>query len=116
MSVRLRLLFDEDTEAKFARLCEKDGHDVERVVDASELGRGSRDVEVRRYATATGRIVVTHDDDYVRGTRSERDSTFYAPNQRLSAFELYRILTAVCDTIPSAKELPTIVYLTEEWL
>lgn len=56
MSVTLSLLFDEETEAKFARLCEKDGHDAERVVEVSDLGRGSTDHEVRRYANATDRI------------------------------------------------------------
>lgn len=116
MSVTLPLLFDEDTEAKFAKLCEKDGHDVERVVDVSELGRGAKDAEVRRYAHSTDRIVVTHDDDYVGETRVDGDSTFYAPNQRLSAFERYRILSAVCDAVSSAEELPPVVYLTEEWL
>ena len=112
----LPLLFDEDTEAKFARLCEKDGHDVERVVDVSELGRGAKDAEVRRYANSTGRIVVTHDDDYVSETWTDGDRTFYAPNQRLSAFELYRILTTVCDAVASDEELPPVVYLTEDWL
>jgi len=116
MSVTLPLLFDEDTEAKFARLCEKDGHDVERVVDVSKLGRGAADTEVRQYANATDRIVVTHDDDYVRETRSDGDRTFYAPNQRLSAFELYRILSAVCDAVASTADLPAVVYLTEDWL
>lgn len=116
MSVTLSLLFDEDTEAKFARLCDKDGHDVERAVDVSELGRGAKDIEVRRYANSTDRIVVTHDDDYVSETRSDGDRTFYAPNQRLSAFELYRILSAVCDAVSSAAELPPVVYLTEDWL
>jgi hypothetical protein len=116
MSATLPLLFDEDTEAKFARLCEKDGHDVERVVDVSELGRGAKDAEVRRYAHSTGRIVVTHDDDYVSETQAGGDRTFHAPNQRLSAFELYRILSAVCDAVSSAAELPPVVYLTEDWL
>ncbi|WP_251342665.1 DUF5615 family PIN-like protein [Haloplanus halophilus] len=116
MSVTLSLLFDEDTEAKFARLCEKEGHDVERVVDVPELGRGAKDAEVRRYANSTDRIVVTHDDDYVRGARADDDRTLYAPNQRLSAFELYRILSAVCDVVSSAEELPPAVYLTEDWL
>ena len=41
---------------------------------------------------------------------------FYAPNQRLSAFELYRTLSAVCDAVASAEELPPTVYLTEDWL
>jgi predicted nuclease of predicted toxin-antitoxin system len=76
MSVTLALLFDEDTEAKFARLCEKEGHDVERVVDISELCRGAKDTEIRRYANSTDRIVVTHDDDYVSGTRADDDRTF----------------------------------------
>jgi hypothetical protein len=116
MSVTLPLLFDEDTEAKFARLCEKDGHDVERVVDVSALSRGAKDAEVRRYANSTDRIVVTHDDDYVSETRADGDRTFYAPNQRLSAFELYRMLSAICDAVSSAEELPAVVYLTEEWL
>jgi hypothetical protein len=116
MPVTLSLLFDEDTEAKFARLCEKDGHDVERIVDVSKLGRGSKDAEVRRYANSTDRIVVTHDDDYVRETQSHDDRVFYAPNQRLSAFELYRILSAVCDAVSSAEDIPPVVYLTEDWL
>jgi hypothetical protein len=116
MSVTLSLLFDEDTEAKFARLCEKDGHDVERVVEVSELGRGAKDYEVRRYANATDRIVVTHDSDYLSVAQSEGDRTFYGPNQRLSAFKLYQILSAVCEAADSTEELPRTVYLTENWI
>jgi len=113
VALTLSLLFDEDTEAEFARLCTNDGHDVERVVSVAELGSGVDDSRVAAYARSAGRIIVTHDDDFIRGTQSTE--VFYAPNQRLSAFELYRIVSEVCELYPGQSALPDVVYLTEDW-
>lgn len=113
MAFTLSLLFDEDTEQKLARLCEKDGHDVERVVTVPELGDGTKDPEVREYAKREDRIIVAHDDDHVG---VDHAGVFYAPNQRLSSFELYRIISAVCEAYDPSETLPEVVYLTENWL
>jgi len=116
MAFTLSLLFDEDTEQRLARLCKKDGHDVERVVEVPELGDGTEDPDVREYAKREDRILVGHDDDHVGVDRSTHAGVFHVPNQRLSAFEVYRIISAVCDAYGSPKDLPEIVYLTENWL
>lgn len=116
MTFTLSLLFDEDTEQKLAHLCEKDGHDVERVVTVPELGAGTKDSEVRGYAKREDRIIIAHDDDHVGVDTSDHAGVFYAPNQRLSSFELYRIISVVCETYDSSGDLPEIVYLTEDWL
>ncbi|MFB6193660.1 MAG: DUF5615 family PIN-like protein [Halobaculum sp.] len=116
MGVTLALLFDEDTEAKFARLAAKDGHDVSRVVSVAELGVGSDDDAVREYARSTGRRIVTHDEDHVAVDPSRHDGVLYAPEQRLPAFEQFRILSAICEAVTAAEELPPVVYMDRSWL
>jgi len=114
VALTLSFLFDEDTEAEFAQLCANDGHDVRRVVSVPELGSGTDDSQVEAYARSDDRIVVTHDDDFVRETRSV--GVFYAPNQRLSSFRLYRIVSEICALYPGEDALPDVIYLTEDWL
>ena len=116
MSLTLRLLFDEDTEKQFARLCERDGHDVERVVDVPELGDGAKDPAVRAYARRENRIIVCHDDDHTQVPTDEHAGVFHIPEQRLSSFDHYRILSAVCKSYPDRESLQSVVYLTEDWL
>ena len=116
MSLTLRLLFDEDTEKQFARLCERDGHDVERVVDVPELGGGAKDSDVRSYARHEDRIIVCHDDDHTQVPIEEHAGVFHIPEQRLSSFDHYRIISAVCESYPTRESLQAVVYLTDDWL
>lgn len=116
MSVTLRLLFDEDTEMKFARLCERDGHDVQRVVEVPELGPGTKDPEVREYAKEMDRIIVTHDKGFAKADASTHAGVFYAPKQHRSSFRLYRILSAVREAYPSRDALQPVAHLTDDWL
>lgn len=116
METTFRLLFDEDTGAKFAQLCSKEGHDVTRVVEIAELGAGTPDSEVRAYAASTDRILVTHDDDHTGVDPGDHAGVFYAPSQRASAVKQYRIVSAIASSVDSVDDLPPVVYLTEDWL
>ncbi|QZX98706.1 DUF5615 family PIN-like protein [Halobaculum rubrum] len=109
-------LFDEDTEKQFARLCERDGHDVERVVDVPELGDGAKDPDVRAYARRENRIIVYHDDDHTQVPIDEHVGVFLIPEQLLSSFDHFRILSAVCESYPNRGSLQPVAYLTENWL
>lgn len=114
--MQLRLLLDEDTERRLAEYLENGNHEVERVVDVDELGAGATDAEVRAYARRDDRIVVTHDDDYDSVPPDEHAGVFYCPNQRLSSFEIYRIIESVASSYPSVDVMQPVVYLTENWL
>lgn len=112
----LRLLLDEDTERELATKLRHSGHDVERVVETDELGAGATDDDVRDYARSTERILITHDDDHITVDVDEHAGVFYAPNQRLSAFHLFRIIQQISEMYPNREAVPPIVYLTTDWL
>lgn len=115
--MNLRLLLDEDTEGDLADYLRKSGCDVERVVAVDELGTGSDDAAVMAYARRTDRIIVTHDSDYADPALEPRHSgVFYVPDQRLSAYRLFRIISAVVECYSSTDEFEAVVYLTENWL
>lgn len=112
----LRLLLDEDTERELATKLRHAEHDVERVVEATELGPGATDDSVREYSRNTGRIIATHDDDHISVAVDEHAGVFYAPNQCLSAFELFRIVQRISEVYPNQSEIPPVVFLTTDWL
>lgn len=99
-----------------AEYLENGGHDVERVVDVDDLGPGATDREVRNYARRSDRIVVTHDDDHGSVSPKKHAGVFYCPNQRLTSFDIYRIIDAVASSYPSVDAMQSVVYLTENWL
>ncbi|WP_436931829.1 DUF5615 family PIN-like protein [Halosimplex halobium] len=113
--MRLALLLDENVEADLARKLARDGHDVERVVEVETLGVGTPDAEIRRYARETGRIVVTYDDHFA-DPDGDHAGVFYCPDQDLSPFEIFRIVSSITDHFDEPGSLPPVVYLTENWL
>lgn len=113
--MRLRFLLDEDTERALATKLRRAGHDVERVVDVDALGTGTADAEVRAYARRSDRILVTHDADH-DAVASPEPGVFYCPNQRLSSFDVFRVVQRVVAAYPDREQLPPTVYLTEAWL
>lgn len=114
--MQLRFLLDEDVERELAIKLRRAGHDVERVVEVDTLGTGAADAEVRAYARRTNRILVTHDADHDAAEASTHAGVFYCPNQRLSSFEVFRIVQQVVEQYPDRDHLPGTVYLTEAWL
>lgn len=113
--MRLRFLLDEDTERALATKLGRAGHDVKRVVGVDALGPGAADAEVRAYARRTDRVLVTHDADHDAVSAPE-PRVFYCPNQRLSSFDVFRIVQHVVAAYPNRDQLPPTVYLTEAWL
>ncbi|PSP78919.1 hypothetical protein BRC81_05435 [Halobacteriales archaeon QS_1_68_20] len=95
--MQLRLLLDENIEADLGRKLAREGHDVERVVELGSLGPETDDSNVRRYARETDRIIVTYDDHFA-DPEDDHAGVFYCPNQQLTTFEIFRIITTVTDT------------------
>ena len=113
--MKLRLLLDENIETDLARKLAREGHDTERVVEIEALGPGTPDGEIRRYARRTDRIIVTYDDHFA-DPHDDHAGVLYCPNQHLSTFELFRIITAITDAYTDREELPRVVFLSTNWL
>ena len=111
-----RFLLDEDTERALATKLRRTDHAVERVVDSDMLGAGATDDAVRDYARRTNRVLVTHDDDHVAVDAAQHAGVLYAPNQRLTAFQLFRIIQQIIAAYAEQSALPPVVYCTENWL
>ena len=114
--MQVSFLLDENIAAPLADKLAKTGHDVERVVDVSELGEGVDDTTIRRYAVEEGRIIVTSDDDFVQMPVDSHSGVFYVPDQSLTTHELYRIIQRVIEVFPNGEAMETVTYITTDWL
>lgn len=114
--MHLAFLLDEDTEKTLARHLERDGHDVERVVAVDTLGSGTPDADICQYALRTDRIIITHDEGYKGVPNDEHAGLIWLEEQRLSAFEHYRIVSAIVDQFPDRASLDLVVNGTTAWL
>lgn len=65
---------------------------MKRVVEASELGMGATDDDVRTCARRTGLVPTAPDDVHVSVPPDWHAGVFYGPNQRLSSFTLLEIV------------------------
>jgi len=88
-------LLDKNIAAPLADKLDKAGHDVERVVDVSDLGEGVDDTTIRLYAVQEGRLIVTSDNDFVqmpadshRGVSTSPTSRFPRTTSTTSSSEL----------------------------
>ncbi|MFT4949421.1 MAG: hypothetical protein ACI9CA_001558 [Natronomonas sp.] len=59
-----RILADENVERVTVNYLRKLGHDVERLDGVAELGLGTDDGPVARYARGHDRLILTQDDDF----------------------------------------------------
>jgi len=114
--MRVSFLLDENIAAPLADKLDKAGHDVERVVDVSELGKGVDDATIRRYAVQEGRLIVTSDDDFVQMPADSHSGVFYVPDQSLPPHELYHIIQRVVEAFPDQETMETVTYITTDWL
>lgn len=113
--MQLSFLLDENVEADIARKLTREGHDVERIVEVDSLGVGTPDSEVRRYARETDRIIVSYDDHFA-DPDGNHAGVFYCPDQELSSFDVFRIITTVISRFDDRNSPPSVVYLSENWL
>ncbi|TQQ82607.1 hypothetical protein EGH24_03910 [Halonotius terrestris] len=114
--MQVSLLLDENIAAALATKLDKAGHDVERVVNVSELGEGVDDTTICRYAVEEHRIIVTSDDDFVEMELDAHSGVFYIPDQSLPAHECYHIIQRVIDAFPNREMMETVTYITTDWL
>ncbi|WP_324759529.1 DUF5615 family PIN-like protein [Haloarcula sp. GH36] len=78
--MQVSFLLDENIAAPLADKLDKAGHDVERVVDVSELGEGVDDTAIRLYAVENSQVIVTSDDDFVQIPADSHSGVFYVPD------------------------------------
>jgi len=114
--MRVSFLLDENIAAPLADKLDKTGHDVERVVDVSELGKGVDDTTIRQYAVQDDRLIITSDDDFVQMPADSHSGVFYVPDQSLPLHELYNIIQRIIEAFPSREATDTVTYITTDWL
>lgn len=79
------LLLGENVAAPLTDKLDKAGHDIERVVDVSELGEGVDDTTICQYAVEEDRLIVTSDDDFVQMLANSHSGVFYVSAQSLAS-------------------------------
>ena len=114
--MQVSFLLDENIAAPLADKLDKAGHDVERVVNVSELGEGVNDNSICRYALQENRLIVTSDDDFVQMHADSHSGVFYVPDQSLPAHELYQIIQTVLEAFPNREAMNTVTFVTTDWL
>jgi len=85
--VQVSFLLDENIAAPLANKLDKAGHEVERIVDVSELGEGIDDTTICQYPVREGRLIVTIPGSSMRyeGRQSSvplSGATAWLPNYR----------------------------------
>ena len=114
--MQLSFLLDENIAVPLADKLDKAGHDVERVVDVSELGEGVDDTAIRLCAVQEGRLIVTSDDDFVQMSTDSHRGVFYVPDQSLPPHELYHSIQCVIEAFPNREAMDTVTFVTSDWL
>ena len=114
--MQVSFLLDENIAAPLADKLDKAGHDVERVVEVSELGEGVNDTTIRQYAVQEDCLIVTSDDDFVQMPADSHRGVFYVPDQSLPPLELYHIIQRVIEAFPDRETMETVTYITTDWL
>jgi len=114
--VQVSFLLDENIAAPLADKLDKAGHEVERIVDVSELGEGIDDTTICQYAVREGRLIVTSDDDFIQMPVGSHNGLFYVPDQSLSPHELYHIIQRVIEAFPNREAMDTVTFITTDWL
>jgi len=111
-----RLILDEHVEHEVVHRLENYGHDVQHVDFVPELGKGTADHPIARYARDTDRVIVTYDDDFVLEVDEQTyGAVLYFADATLSVGQVADIIHAVSRTYPQA-ELRGLEYIGEDWL
>jgi hypothetical protein len=110
-----RLLLDANIELQVADRLHAAGHDVEHVARTDGLDAASADSTVAAYSARTGRIIITHDDDFLAFDRDDYEAVFLFEDATISAPECTAIIDRVAAVYPQC-ELQGVEKLGREWL
>ena len=111
-----RLLLDENVEHEVGHRLENYGHDIEHTDFIPELGKGTDDFSLAKYARETDRILLTYDDDFVlKLSPNEVDTIFYISDASLQTDTVADIVDTVSKHYPQ-EEIEGVEYIGAEWL
>jgi predicted nuclease of predicted toxin-antitoxin system len=99
LAERIRFHFDEHIDPDIARALRRHGIDVTTTVEARLLSRSDQDqIE---YARTSGRVLVTHDTDFLRMASRDSDhpGIVYSHRTALSVGEMIRRLILVYEVL-----------------
>lgn len=105
-----RVLCDENVDPQVARYLVKEGHVATHVKD--ELGRGTTDTEIAKYATGNNYVVLTNDSDFLDEEAYGNLKVLYFPDSSTPAYELASLVTKAHSLCPSQDDLPRKLFLT----
>lgn len=122
MSETYRLLLDENTEFEaLAGMLSKADHDVETLKTASSVGLGASDTDIAAYSRATGRAIVTYDDDFTEYTDSPVEprataGVLFIEDERLSPAQVAYIIDTMSNYLSPSEYDQSLVPVGREWL
>lgn len=109
------ILADEHVEKKGGRYLAKMGHAVEFVVDLPNLGPGTDDRRIAGYADQVGKLVLTHDDDFVSDIGSDQHAgVLFVVDDNYSAYEVATMVNEISSHM--TQRHVDVVYVSKNWL
>ena len=110
-----RILTDENVERATVNYLRKLGHDVERLDDVTELGLGSEDEAIARYAREHDRLILTQDDDFFTELAVEDTvGVLFQQDQTLSTREVGDAVHEMSQYLEQSDIV--LEYVSENWL
>jgi predicted nuclease of predicted toxin-antitoxin system len=122
-AILLDALLDEDAgEMKLYQMLADQGHNVERVVDVSELGEGADDDEVEKYAERHDHVIITHDEGLYQRYKGKPGPVrllWIIDQQDLEASEKAQMIENVVENLndfQSPSDQPAAIPVSQEFL
>jgi predicted nuclease of predicted toxin-antitoxin system len=110
-----RILADENVERATVNYLRKLGHDVERLADVAELGLGSEDESIARYAREHDRLILTQDDDFFTELDAEDTAgILFQRDQTLSTREVGNAVHEMSQHLDQSGIV--LEYISRSWL
>lgn len=109
----MRILADEEMESLTVHRLRNYGHDVVHVARRDDL-RGSPDARVGEIAAEEDRVVLTHDDDFLR-LSDKHNGILFVPSSNMSSEKVADAVNEISKRV-SQDEIDAVVYVTQGWL
>lgn len=109
------LILDENVDHEVATRLRAAGHDVVHVEDIPALGKSADDRTLAAYSRSNDRIIVTHDDDFVRSIDNDAfTAVLFVGDASVSAKRIANRIDRIADYLPH-RELDGVQYVGADW-
>jgi len=110
-----RILADENVEQATINYLRKLDHDIEWLGDVPELGLGTADEAIARYASESDRLLLTQDDDFFTELDIDRTAgVLFQEDGTLSAREVGDVVHELSEYVDQS--MVTLEYVSRNWL